>query len=399
MRVLLLNQYYHPDVAATAQLASDLGADLARRGHEVWALASARPYSGQGFRPLVERADGVRIVRVPATAFGRGSRLLRATDYATFAGAALAPLAALPRPDVVVALSTPPLVAALGLALGRLRRSRLVYWVMDVYPEVALALGAIAPGSLAARALSRLSRMLVRHADAVVALDDAMRERLLEAGAPEERVSVIDNWAPQPDAAPAGTGESRLRRELGLGDRFVVAYSGNMGLGHDFETLIAAMPHVPDAHFLFIGDGPRRAELERRASAAAPGRTTFLAYRTRDDLADSLAAADAQLVCLDAALAGLLAPSKLYGILAARRPLVYVGPPAGRSAEAARAGAGVDVRNGDARALASALRDLAADRGRRETMARRARELFEARFTRAHALERHHALLTEVAAC
>src|SRR5690349_13092299 len=110
MRVMLLNQYFHPDVAPTAQLATDVAVELARRGHEVTALASARPYSGSGFRPLLEEHRGVRIVRVPATAFGRSNGLGRAADYATFLGAVLFPSLLGPRPDVVLALSTPPLI-------------------------------------------------------------------------------------------------------------------------------------------------------------------------------------------------------------------------------------------------------------------------------------------------
>jgi glycosyltransferase involved in cell wall biosynthesis len=403
MRILLLNQYYHPDIAATAQLAADLGAELARRGHDVTAVASARPYAGSGWRSLVEHHDGVRIMRVPATAFGRGNNLLRAVDYASFGAAILAPIALAPSPDVVIALSTPPLIAAAGMLYKRLRRTRFVYWVMDVYPEVAVALGALSKGSLAARASAALSRALYASSDAVVVLDDAMRERVIAAGAPAERVEVIDNWAPSlpggAEIAPAPTDEHPWRRRHGLGNRFTIAYSGNMGHGHDFDTILGAMPLLGDLdiQWLFIGDGPRRAELERRVAELGVRHVTFLDYCERSELGESLTAAHAQLVCLSEELAGLLAPSKLYGALAAGVPVIYVGPDGGRTAEVVRAGAGVGARNGDCRGLADAVRALAWDDAQRAEMGRRGRELFEARFTRARALERHHALLERIA--
>jgi glycosyltransferase involved in cell wall biosynthesis len=402
MRVLILNQYYHPDIAATAQLAADVGAELARAGHEVTALASARPYAGRGWLPLVDEHAGVRIVRVPATAIGRRTRGGRAVDYASYLaglGAALAPLCARARPDVVLALSTPPLVAALGLGLRALARTRLVYWVMDVYPDVALALGALAPGGAAARALVSLSRALYRRADALVALDEAMRDRLVAAGADAERVEVIDNWVDGDAIRPASRDGNLLRAELGLGDRFTVSYSGNMGLGHDLDTVVGAIELLQREriHWLFIGDGPRRSELEARVRAiGAPA--TFLPYRPRAELPVSLTAADASLVCLADGLAGLVVPSKVYGILAAGVPLVYVGPPAGRAHALTVDGAGVHVANGDSRSLARALVELRDDPARRATLGRAARALFDARYQRPLALARHRAVV-ERAAC
>ncbi len=403
MRVLLLNQYYHPDIAATAQLASDLGEALAAHGHTVRAIASARPYAGPGWRPLVEDHRGVHIVRVPGTALGRRTRAGRALDYATYLGGMLAPLLAGPRPDVVIALSTPPLVAALGLVLQRLRGTRLVYWVMDVYPEVAFELGVLTPGSLPARASLALAGALHRGADAIVALDDAMADRLRAAGASSEKIEVIDNWPPFADdltRVPRAT--HPLRRELGLGDRFTISYSGNMGLGHDFDTLLDAMTRLRDEDlcWLFIGDGPRRAELERRVAVLGLAHAHFLPYQPLPQLALSLTAADASIVSLEARLAGLLAPSKLYGLLATGVPIVYIGPEEGRTADLVRSHQiGISIRNGDGAGLAASLRRLMADKAELAAMGRRGRALYEERFTRAHSIGRLERLLERVAAC
>ena len=406
MRVLLLNQYFHPDLAPTAQLASDLGEALARAGHEVHAVASNRPYAPSGIGvclPRHERTRGVQIHRVPSTAMGRGSHLLRAVDYVSYmAGAAVTVLGGL-RPDVVVALSTPPLLAALGLAARELQGTRLVLWVMDVYPEVAIELGALARGGIAARLVGGVSRLVLARADAVVALDEAMRARLIAGGAPSDRVEVVDNWCDGAAIRPLPSAGNGLRRELGIADEeFVVSYSGNMGHGHDFDTVVEAMALLAGepVRWLFIGDGPRRVSVERAiADRGLAARAIHLPYRPSSALPLSLTAADASLVTLKERLAGLIVPSKLYAILAAGVPVLYVGPPEGRAHEVAGAeGAGASLRNGDATGLAAAIQRLRTDEPRRADTGRRARHLYELRFTRERALALHQALLERIVA-
>lgn len=403
MRVLLLNQYYHPDVAATAQLAADLGEALASRGHQVTAIASRRYYAPEHNHggALAAREDhrGVKIVRVPATALGRASNLGRALDYGSFFAAAAAPLLGLARPDVVIALSTPPLIAALGLLARELRRSRLVFWVMDVYPEVALRLGALDATGAATRALERMTRLVLSRADAVVALDEAMGEHLEAAGCAAGKIEVIDNWVDGEAIHPRPRDGHPLRRALGLGDDFTVSYSGNLGRGHDFDTLLGAMALLVDRRiqWLVIGDGPRRAEVESAVRERGLPRVTFLPYQPREELPLSLTCADAQLITLADGLAGLLVPSKLYGALAAGAPVLYVGPPAGRVFRAVtEGGVGLAVRNGDAAGLARAVATLADHPAERAAFAARARALHDACYRREQSLEKHHALLTRV---
>jgi glycosyltransferase involved in cell wall biosynthesis len=398
MRVLMLNQYFHPDVAATAQLATDLAVDLAERGHEVTVVASTRQYVGGETLSRTEDYKGVRIIRVPATGFGRRSRLLRVVDYATFLAGALAPVLGRSRPDVVIALSTPPFIAALGLLAQQLRGVRLVFWVMDVYPDVAVKLGVLGSKSPATRLMKMLATMVLRRADDVIALDEAMSERLMSAGADPQRTHVIDNWCDGDAIRPKTIDGNELRAELGLGDGFTISYSGNMGLGHDFATVLDAMELLRDehVHWLFIGDGPQREVLRRQVVERRIPHSSFLEYRPRDDLPVSLTAAHASLVTMQPDLAGLLVPSKAYGILAAGVPLVYVGPDSGRVADMVRNhGVGIDVRNGDARGLADGILRLKRNVTLRTQMAQRARDTFDARFCRSYALDRHHAVLTE----
>lgn len=397
MRVLILNQYFHPDLAATAQLATDLAVDLVERGHDVTVVAATAGYQADAAPlPRIDSYRGVRIVRVPSFGFGRKRKLLRVLDYVSFLAGALVPVLTETRPDVLLALSTPPFIAALGLLARKLRRVRLLFWVMDVYPDVAFRLGALPERGLAASVLRELARRLLAGADGVIALDDSMRERLIASGASAARVHVIDNWNDGDAIRPQPLATNALRERLGLGARFTVSYSGNMGRAHEFDTLIAAMRLLrdEDIQWLFIGDGPARADVERRVAALELPHVAFLPYQDRDALPVSLTAAHASIVTLQPEFAGLVVPSKLYGLLAAGVPVVYVGPNEGRVADViARAQVGVAAANGDAAGLAAAIRRLRDDEPARAAMGQRARALFDAEFTRERALDRHHAVI------
>lgn len=389
VRIVLLNQYYAPDEAATAQMLSDLGAALAARGHDVRAVASRRAYADSRRRyPRRSREEGVEVRRVAATAFGRGSRVGRVADYGSFLLGAAGALLATPRPDVVVSLSTPPLVAGLGMAAARLRRARSLFWVMDVYPDLAVALGAIPAGSPAARVLARAARVLLRGSDRVVALDRAMADRLDVQGA--RGAAVIANWADGEAIRPLRAEGHPQRERLGWGGRFVVLYSGNMGLAHEFDTLLdaaAALAGDPEFLFAFVGDGPRRVEIEEGARRRGLENVEFRPYAPRDTLGESLTSGDLHAVTLRPGMEGLLVPSKIYGILAAGRPTVYIGPPAGEVHEIVSSGCGRSFRNGEAGAVAEAIASYRSDRTKGEAEGSFARRLFEERYSRERGLD------------
>lgn len=420
MRILLLNQYYAPDEAATAQILSDAGAALARRGHEVVALTSNRSYADlERTYQRDEVIDGVRVHRIRATAFGRSSRTGRLLDYLTFYAGAVFTLLFSKKPDVVVALTTPPMISLVASAIGRIRRFSTVFWCMDVYPDIAYELGALQRESVAGRVFDWLSRKALALASTVIALGDTMAERLRRAGA--RHVVVVHNWA---DEAVERSGEDPLgdrsreafRAQRGWGDALVVMYSGNLGLAHEFDTLLdaaklvqewssAPAPPQPSEFvterfskrrsveprreiiFAFVGGGPRKGEVQRRAEAMELRNVRFYDYVAREELGASLTAGDVHVVTLRPKMPGLLVPSKIYGILAAGRPVIYVGPRRGEVHEiVARGACGVVIDNGDAHALRSAILAYADDRDALERESGNARELFAREFTRVRSI-------------
>ena len=203
MRVLLLNQFYIPDVAATGQLLADVAEGLAGRGHEVHVICSRRRYGG-GAEMFArnEVINGVHVHRVGATGFGRDRAVGRVLDYLSFYVLALRAALRLPRMDTCTALTTPPFIALVALLLQRLRGTKVVVWTMDVYPEVAVAFDVLPERSLLRHLLARVSRRVYQAAEAVISLGDVMTDRLIQAGAPQDRITVVHNWVPREAVGP-----------------------------------------------------------------------------------------------------------------------------------------------------------------------------------------------------
>ena len=400
MRIVLLNQYYAPDEAATAQLLADVGAGLARAGHQVVAVCSDRSYTDPSRRYATsETIDGVRVERVRTTGFGRGSRAGRMVDYATFLAGAGRRLLIGSGPQVVLSLSSPPMVGVLGVAAARVRGARSVYWVMDVYPDVAFELGVLRRGSLGGRVLGAMSRFALRNSHRVVALGETMAARLDRTG--RRAVDVIHNWADETAIHPRPVEGHPLRERWGWVGRFVVLYSGNMGLAHEFDTVLEAAKRLEgeaSVLFAFVGGGPRRAEVESEVKRRGLANVEFHPYVERADLGMSLTAGDLHLVTLRPRMPGLLVPSKIYGIMAAGRPTLYVGPSEGEIHDIlAAGGCGALVEPGDVEGLVEAVRSYVRDEQRRRNEGQRSRSLFEERFTARDSVTRLVRLLEEAA--
>ena len=391
VRIVLLNQYYAPSEAPTAILAADLAQALAARGHEVHAIASSRDYTDPAHTyPRRERRDGVFVRRAWTSGFGRKGKLGRVLDYLTFMVAAAWSLWRVPRPDLVIAMTTPPMLVRLALPLCRIRGARLLYWAMDLYPDLAIELGVLRADGWIAGILRRAARRTLSRADHVVALGAAMAQRLASQGA--SRIDIVDNWCDGGAIRPRPSEGHPLRLRNGWDGKFVVLYSGNMGLAHDFDSVLdaaARLAEFPDIVFAFVGGGVREAEIRRGAHERGLTRVEFHPGVDLAVLSDGLTAGDLHLVTLRAGVEGLLVPSKIYGILAAGRPAIYVGPAGSEIASILADGrCGISVSNGDVDALVQAIRGYVDDREQRLAQGVLARRVFEERYDRPHALRK-----------
>ncbi len=385
-RLIFVNRYYRPDQSATSQMLTDLAEALAARGFEVHVVCSRQLYGDAGTElGAVETLSGVRVHRVATTRFGRDRLAGRAVDYLSFyVSGAVAIFGLLRGGDVIIAKTDPPLLSIIAAPLARLRSAALVNWQQDVFPEIASHLGANPLPRVLDRVLRHLRDASLRAACMNVVIGGRMMEYLAARKIPSDKLVVIDNWA---DAAivPKPTAASALRAQLGLVDRFVVAYSGNLGRAHEYDTLLAAAEALADDPafvFLMIGGGAKMQPMREAVAGRGLKNFSFLPYQPRAELTDSLAAADVHLASLIPALEGLIVPSKLYGILAAGRPTIFIGDPDGDIARVLRgADCGLTVRVGAFLDLADALRRLRTDTKARTAMGARARAVYADRYS------------------
>jgi glycosyltransferase involved in cell wall biosynthesis len=271
-----------------------------------------------------ERHNGVDILRARGTRFSKQRFVGRAANYVTYFLSATWAGLTLERPDVVVALTDPPIIGVAAWVAGRRFRAPLVMAFKDLFPEVTVLLQDFHSDTVNAM-LQRVNEFLVRRAACNVALGETMRKRLIEnKGAPAERTVIIADWADTAAVAP-GPKRNPFSEAHGLADKFVVMHSGNIGLSQSLETVVEAaarLREVPDIQVVFVGEGVKKAQLQERAQALGLANVTFLPFTPKERLSESFATADVFVVSLQRGLAGYIVPSKLYGILAAGRPYV-----------------------------------------------------------------------------
>ena len=406
MKICFFNRSYWPDTAATGQLLTELAEDLvSQHGCQV-SVVCGFPLHGDRSRSGLrvvrrERRNGVNIFRAAGTTRPTTRFIGRASNYLTyFSSACLAGLM-VTSPDVVVALTDPPIVGLAGLAAARRAGAKFVFLCEDVFPEVASLLEDF-HNETVNRTLERISRFLIRKADRVVVLGERMRERLVsDRGADPSKISIVHNWA---DCSLVTPGDPRngFSCEHGLANKFVVMHSGNVGLSQNLETLIGAAERLtayPDVVIVIVGHGARLAALQEMARARDLANVRFLPQQPKERIAELFASADVFVVSLKRGIEGYIVPSKLYGILAAGRASIVA---VDRSSEPASIvttrECGLVAEPGDPDSLATAILTLYRDPALVARMAANARDAaFE--FDRPIQVATYYRVLRELTGC
>lgn len=370
MHLVLLNQYYPPDLAPTGVMLEVLAKRMVAEGHRVTVLCARGGYAGplaDGSDPADGEAAGLTIRRIGTLGGVRSGlvgKLLAYLGY--YLGVAGVLLTLRPRPDRVVALTTPPCLSLLARGLSKLRGADHAHWVMDLYPDVMVAHGMLPPAGLAARLLGGLTRWGFggSRCRGVVTLGPDMEERVgryLTEGTPRCWVPLWSTAAPdrgEPAPAPRAADEC----DETAGPRPLrLLYSGNMGLGHRFtEFLDAALEAGAACHWRFCGGGRRRREIEEFLLRHPQAPVVLSDYVPRAGLAAHLASADVHLASLEPSWDGTMVPSKLQGIFASGRPVILVGS---RTSSMGRwvleSGGGWVVEPGDRSAMQTTLKEAA----------------------------------------
>lgn len=402
-KIIFINRYFHPDHSATSQLLSDLAFYLAGEGMRVHVIASRQRYDDPNAMLLKsEIVEGVHVSRVWSSRFGRKRLSGRALDYLTFYLSAMWRLIWLARSgDTVIAKTDPPLISIVAMLAARLRGARLVNWLQDVFPEIAEKLAVPGVSGTVANVLRDLRNRTLKKASVNVVVGHSMQQRVATvAGLRADQVTVIENWADGELIYPVKPENNTFRNEWGLDGKFVVGYSGNMGRVHDFETVLSAAQKLLNTRriaFLFIGNGAQRKNIEDRAHEQALQNVILKPYQPIELLAQSLSVPDVHLVTLQAGMEGLVLPSKFYGIVAAGRPVIFVGDSHGEIARIIEeAQCGVAVQRGDWIALVSQLKRLESDPKLCSELGQNARRLFDMKYQKPLAMQAWKELLSKI---
>jgi glycosyltransferase involved in cell wall biosynthesis len=331
MRILILNQSFHPDFVAVAQLSSDLAAALAAEGHAVTVVASRQAYTDPKVRfPSRETWRGCDVRRVSSPGLGKGAKWRRILDTAALLAAFLWQLICLPRFDVVVAMTHPPMVAVLAALATRCKGGRLLYWVMDLNPDEAIAAGWLSARSPVARILNRALRFTLLSSHRIIVLDRFMRQRIEDKGVPAERISVIPPWSRDDLVHYDLAGRVAFRAAHGLTDKFVVMYGGNMTPVHPLDTLLLAAAELRDRTdivFCFVGGGNALPEVRAFAAECGLRNVVCIPYLPLGEVGTALSAADLHTVVMGEAMVSIVHPCKIYNVLALGIPILHIGPP------------------------------------------------------------------------
>lgn len=376
MKILLLNLYYPPDTSATAKMAHSV-VDTVSICHSITVLCGRPSYDTSERRAWrlyqTETVGLARVIRAGSTDFPRFDMKKRVLNYLSYTGLAI-PRALFANFDVVLAMTDPPFQGIIGAFVATLKRKPYVYNIRDLYPEMALGGSLVKPGWLS-RVWETLHRWALRRATRIIVLGEDMRARIIAKGIEPSRVVVIRDGAETlPQNSPLPVPDRDVVRAIRGNFSFVLLHAGNIGFYGAWNTLVTAARKLASdgVGLVFVGAGAQRAEVE--AAAAGSDNIRFLDYFNYGKIPSVLAAADAHIVTVKRGLEGVVAPSKMYGILAAGKPIVAV---AAKESDVASLG----VQQGFAVAadpdnpaeLVRVVRDLAADLNKLKTMGNAAR--------------------------
>lgn len=401
-KYIFVNRFFHPDISATSQILSDLAFQLSAGGAEVHIVSSRLRYDDSAARLCAfEIIDGVTIHRVWSSRFGRTSTVGRLCDYLTFyVTAPFKVLLLAAKGDVVIAKTDPPMISVPVALVARLRGARLVNWIQDLFPEVALALGMKLGGALGFQTLNWIRNRSLRAAAFNVVLGSRMMS-LVSRQAPLVPVRIVANWSPAVDILPLRRSDNPLAAEWQMLDRFVVGYSGNLGRAHELHLLLDVAERLrrrSDIAFLIIGEGNQKEALQREVLQRNLNNVHFKPYQPKEQLKYSLTLPDVHLVSLKPVLEGLIVPSKFYSSIAAGSPVIFIGDADGEIArEVARGKCGFAVPPDDAQPLATAIEQLCDDKVLHAQMGANARALFDAEYSQVTAIGKWRTVLAAIA--
>mgnify|MGYP003629804555 FL=1 len=389
-RVVILNQYYVPDVASTGHLLHELAVELADLGFEVEVL-TGRPSYGPPDTwqdcPLKETVDGVKIRRLKVARFDKNFLPGRAFNYLTFVIPMILSVLFKSRKDTVYLYTTnPPFLGVIGWFVSLFRKHHYVTLLHDAYPQLGIWVGTFKKGSIIERVWLAINRRKYKRTKEAIVLCSAAKNLVADTyPISPEHIHVIPNWSDGDDLYPIKKADSEIAQSNGFVDDFILLYSGNMGLYYDFDTVLDAAKLLINEPFklVLVGGGGKRAAIEAHVKEHNMTNVVMLPYQPFEKLNDSLNACDASLVTIAKGIEGISFPSKLYTSLSVGKAIVALSEDWSELRRIVEHNnCGIWSPLGDAQGLADQLKVLIGDKAKTQTMSTNARAVFEQGYTR-----------------
>ena len=407
-KILVINQHFYPEVAATGQLLLDLCEDLVSAGYRVKVI-TGNPNGDLNKNnkiPKRENYNGIEILRLKNTTFNKYIMPGRILNYLSFHFLVFFHTLFCTKPDLVIVLSTPPFISFYGLLLKVLKRVKTIYVVQDLFPDLVVELGKI-KNRYFINVLESLSKLIIRRMDRVVVVGEFMKRKIkrdILQGMDSEHIITIHNWA-DGEKIKVMRGEKEknfLKEEWGLEGKFIVSYSGNIGDLHEFDTIISAAEDLEEQGwksicFVFIGEGIKKGYIERKVKEKGLNNILFFTFQPREVLKYSLGLADVSLVTLEKGFEGMVVPSKIYGILASGKPVIAVVGGESEITEIIRKGrCGEVVKIGDCKGLSEKIINYYSNHKKCYQEGMSGRKYFEENYDRKIATEKYIKVIEEI---
>jgi glycosyltransferase involved in cell wall biosynthesis len=398
-KVLVLSQFYHPDIAATGQVMRELCEDIALDEDKKVTVITGQPYTRKGNTKKsksYEVLNNVEVYRINYLRLNKENILGRLVGFFSFTISALMKLLIVRQYDTILIVSNPPVLPFLGYMIKIFTKKRFVFLLHDLYPDVALKMGVISEKSIMTRLMNWINARVFRSTDSIVVLGRDAKELLVEKkNVDPSKIKIITNWADKEVIDKRN--DIRMKEKLEIKEEFMILYTGNIGLFYDLEYVIAAFQQVQDLEdicMVFVGEGNKKAELQSLIEEKGIKNVYFRTYQPLEYYGDMLQSADVLLVASASGIEGISIPSKTYGYLAAGKPLLGVlseKSEIGQVIKENQCGVQVNPRNvGD---IEKAIRSLYFDEKMRKKMGSNSRKAFEIKYQREIVTKKFNELL------
>jgi glycosyltransferase involved in cell wall biosynthesis len=401
--LMILSQYFHPDLAATGQLLTELAEDIISYGYNIKVLTAKPSYYKNKEKYLKEEIyRGIEIYRVSATKFDKNMMIGRLCNFLSYLISVFSKLLFSKNKYPLLIVSNPPFLPLLGFLLKKVKNRRYIYLVHDIYPDIAIQLGYLKKNSIIVKIWNQIHYHVLKKAEKIIVLGDFMAEKFKEKypDLDNNKIKIIHNWADEKKIFPIKKEENWFVKKYHLSNKIVILYSGNIGLFQDLKSIIKTAERLKnddDILFLFIGNGGGLKELKRIVKKNNLTNVKFLPYQLKKDLSYSLSSADISIVTMEKGIEGLAVPSKLYGILASGRAVLGL---VGKNCEVAEiiedAKCGFRIDQGDVNKLVEQIKYIYNNPQALENMGKNSRQYFEKHFTRSKMTKKYYEVLEKV---